>query len=41
MNLLSSTENKIIKDKNVENIPHLEVTGIVNNDLVINRLANY
>ena len=39
MRLLGSTENKIIKDKNGENIPHLEITevllthyNIVNND---------
>ena len=37
--LLGSTENKIIKDKNGENVPHLEFTevvlvhcNIVNND---------
>ena len=39
MNLLGSTENKITKDKNGENVPHLEITkvvlvhcNIVNND---------
>ena len=39
MKLLGSTENKIVKDKNGENIPHLEITevilvhcNIVNND---------
>ena len=39
MRLLGSTENKIAKDKNGENIPHLEITevvpvhcNIVNND---------
>ena len=39
MKLLGSTENKIIKDKNGENVPHLEITevvlvhcNIVNND---------
>ena len=39
MKLLGSTENKIAKDKNGENIPHLEITevilvhcNIVNND---------
>ena len=39
MKLLGSTENKIIKDKNRENVPHLKVTevvlvhfNIVNND---------
>ena len=29
MKLLGSTENKITKDKNGENIPHLEITEIV------------
>ena len=39
MKLLWSTENKITKDKNGENVPHLEITevvlvhcNIVNND---------
>ena len=39
MKLLRSTENKITKDKNSENVPHLETTevvlvycNIVNND---------
>ena len=39
MKLLGSTENKILKDKNGENVPHLEITevvlvhcNIVNND---------
>ena len=39
MKLLRSTENKITKDKNSENVPHLEITevvlvhcNIVNND---------
>ena len=39
MKLLGSTENKIIKDKNAENVPHLGITevilvhcDIVNND---------
>ena len=39
MKLLGSTKNKIIKDKNGENVPHLEITevvlvhcNIVNND---------
>ena len=37
-NLLGSTENKIVKDKNGENVPHLEIEvvlvhcDIVNND---------
>ena len=41
MKLLGSTENKITKDKNGENVPHLEITevvqvhcNIVNNDYV-------
>ena len=29
MKLLGSTENKISKDKNGENVPHLEITEIV------------
>ena len=29
MRLLGSTENKITKDKNGENVPHLEITGVV------------
>ena len=40
MKLLGSTENKITKDKNLENVPHLEITeealvhcNIVNNDM--------
>ena len=39
MKLLRSTKNKITKDKNVENVPHLKITDvllvhckIVNND---------
>ena len=39
MKLLGSTENKVTKDKNGENMPHLEITevvlvhrNIVNND---------
>ena len=39
MKLLGSTENKITKDRNGENVPHLEITevilvhcNIVNND---------
>ena len=39
MKLLGSTENKITKDKNGENVPHLEITEValgccnfVNND---------
>ena len=29
MKLLGSTESKITKDKNVENVPHLEITELV------------
>ena len=29
MELLGSTKNKIIKDKNGENVPHLEITEVV------------
>ena len=29
MNLFGGTENKITKDKNGENVPHLEITGVV------------
>ena len=29
MKLLESTEDKITKDKNGENIPHLEITEVV------------
>ena len=29
MKLLRSTENKITKDKNGENVPHLEITELV------------
>ena len=29
MKLLGSTESKIAKDKNVENVPHLEVVEVV------------
>ena len=29
MKLLGSTENKITKDKNDENVPHLEITEVV------------
>ena len=29
MNILGSTENKITKDENGENLPHLEVTEVV------------
>ena len=29
MKLLGSTESKITKDKNGENVPHLEITKVV------------
>ena len=29
LKLLGSTKNKIIKDKNGENVPHLEITEII------------
>ena len=29
MKLIGSTENKITKDKNGENVPHLEITEVV------------
>ena len=29
MKLLESTENKITKDKNGENVPHLQITEVV------------
>ena len=29
MEFLGSTENKIAKDKNGENVPHLEITEVV------------
>ena len=53
MKLLGSTKNKITKDKNGENVPHLEITevvlvhcGIVNQEsctrlFQINRLIVY
>ena len=48
MTLLGSTENKITKDKNGENVPHLEITDvalvhcdIVNNDYQENSRVLY
>ena len=29
LGLLGSTENKITKDKSGENVPHLEITGVI------------
>ena len=37
MKLLGSTENKITKDKNGKNIPHLEITEVV---LVLCNIVN-
>ena len=38
MKLLGSTENKITKDKNGENVPHLEIAGeiLVHCDIISN-----
>ena len=36
MKLLVSTEKKIDKDKNGENLPHLEITEVVNCNMVNN-----
>ena len=48
MKILGSTENKITKDKNAENVPHLEITevvlvncNIVNNDYQQNSRVLY
>ena len=48
MKLLGSTENKTIKDKNDENVPHLEITdvvlvycNIVNNDYQLDSRVLY
>ena len=48
MKLLGSSKSKITKDKNGENVPHLEIAGvilvhcnIVNDDDQINHLVNY
>ena len=48
MRLLGSTENKITRDKNDENVPHLEITevvlvhcDIVNNDYQQNSRVLY
>ena len=37
MNLLASTENKITKNENGENVPHLEITEVV---LVLCNMVN-
>ena len=36
MKLLGSTESKITKDKNGENVPHLEITEVVHCNVVNN-----
>ena len=43
MKLLGSTESKITKDKNGEDVPHLEVAGLilVQCSLVINDYQQY
>ena len=35
MKLLARTENKITKDKNGENVPHLEITVVINIEVVL------
>ena len=37
VNLLGSTKNKITKDKNGENVPHLEITELV---LIYSKIVN-
>ena len=37
MKLIGSTENKIVKDKNGENVPHFQITVII---LVHRNIAN-
>ena len=39
MKLLGSTESKISKDKNGENVPHLEITELVL--MIINKIQEY
>ena len=48
MKLLGRTENKITKDKNGQNVPHLEITevvlvhcNIVNNDYLLDSRVLY
>ena len=36
MKLLESTENKITKDKNGENVPHLEITDVIHCNVINN-----
>ena len=46
MKLLGSTENKTSKDKNGENVPHLEITEVVLfivilSIMIINKIQEY
>ena len=47
MKLLRGTESKITKDKNSENVPHLEVVGLVlvhcnlDNIMTISKILEY
>ena len=41
MKLLGSTKNKITKDKNGENVPHLEITEVVLVLMIINKIQEY
>ena len=47
MKLLGSTENKITKDKNDENVPHLEITDValvhcdIVNIMIIRKIQEY
>ena len=38
MKFLESTKNKITKDKNVENIPHLEITEVVLVNCILSKM---
>ena len=41
MKLLGSSENKITKDKNGENVPHLEITEVELLIMIINKIQEY
>ena len=45
MKLLISTENKITKDKNGDNVPHLEITEVIFivllSIMIINKIQEY
>ena len=43
MKLLGSTDNKITKDKNGKNVPHLEITEVVSVhcNIVINKIQEF